>query len=249
MVAPSYLNAGTRRNQASGPTSTPALPGSRSNGNLLIAVAGSRASSLHTVTGSGWQLLDRINTGNSWSSSIFWRIVDGTESAPTINLGGDNSFSQILQYNRADQDRLEPFGMLVRNDGTTNPHTTPGFITTRNNSRVIYLDFAANNTAMATPSGWSERVDNGSLSGNTRNVAGDKLVATAGTASGAISVNGAAAAWVQYQIELLEPRQSIIRTYDGSQWVDGNLKMWNGIAWVPAPLKMWDGSQWINAGT
>jgi hypothetical protein len=69
---------------------------------------------------------------------------------------------------------------------------------------VIYIDAAAANTAIAQPTGWTERLDGGSATGATRNANGDKTVASSGGSSGNISVTGANAAWVMWQIELHE---------------------------------------------
>jgi hypothetical protein len=86
--------------------------------------------------------------------------------------------------------------------GSTSTHTSTGFNTDADNALALYLDACAANTAIATPSGWTEDLDGGSATSATRQAFGSKSIATSGTGSGNISVTGGNAAWVQFQIEI-----------------------------------------------
>lgn len=208
MAAPSYLNVGTSAVSAGATSRTPALPASRTNGNILIAVVGSKNNATHSISGSGWaSLASQTNSGTGWTVSYWWRVVDGTEAAPTISWTGSVAcFGQIVQYTRQNSDTAAPFGTIgTAGTGTGATHTSTGFNSTRNNSLIIYLDAAIANTAIATPTNWTERFDAGSATSVTRFAGGDRTLTTSGSASGNISVTGAAAAWVQRQFELLEP--------------------------------------------
>lgn len=209
MAAPTWLNSGARNSQSAATSVVPALPASRVNGNILIAHVGTDTNATHSISGSGWQALGSSGSpASTWRSSLWWRVVDGTETAPTISWTGSvANFGQIYQFTRENFDKTAPFGTVQSpSTGSTSTHTSTGFNTTRNNSLAIYIDGADVNTAMAQPTGWTERVDNGSATGSSRNVMGTKAVANSGTGTGNISVTGAAAYWVQWQLELLEPK-------------------------------------------
>lgn len=228
MTAQAYLNVGTRSQSAGATSQTPSLPGSRTNGNLLIAQAWSKNNATHSISGTGWAAipgLSQTNSGASMTTSWWYRLVDGTEGAPTISWTGSVACgAQVIQFLR-DDESTPPFGFVgTPSTGTTSTHTSTGQNTTYNNSLVIYLDVCAANTAIATPSGWTERFDAGSATGASRNAGGTKSVATSGTGSGNISVTGGAAAWVQVQIELREP------VFSGQTYVitNGNDNCWGG---------------------
>jgi uncharacterized small protein (DUF1192 family) len=209
MAAPVWLNVGTRNNSAGATSLVPALPASRANGNILIAVCASKNNATHSVSGSGWVALGtQTNSGTGWTVSLWRLVVNGSEGAPTISWTGSvAAFAQIIQYTRANFDTASPFGTIgTPGAGTTSTHTSTGFNSTRNNSLITYIDAAAANTAIAQPSSWTERYDAGSATGATRNAGGTRAITTSGSSSGNISVTGAAAAWVQWQIEILEPR-------------------------------------------
>jgi hypothetical protein len=123
-------------------------------------------------------------------------------SAPAITWTGSADASartHALRDTKADGAPCAYLGTVGTGTGAT--HTSTGGNTSFNDSRVVYVDHANANTALATPSGWTENTDSGSATGPVRTTFGGKDAATAGTGSGNISVTGAAAAWVQQQIE------------------------------------------------
>jgi hypothetical protein len=208
VAAPAYASVGALAGASSVTSRTPSIPSTRANGNVIIAIVGTKNNATHSVSGSGWVALGtQTNSGTDWTVSLWWRIVDGTEAAPTISwTGAASAISRTVMFTRENFDTANPFGTIgTPGTGTTSTHTSTGFNTTRDNSLVIYIDSAAANTAVATPSGWLERYDTGNASSASRITGGDKTIATSGTASGNISVTGANAAWVQWQIEITEP--------------------------------------------
>lgn len=205
-----YLNSGTRANSSGATSRTPALPGSRVSGNLLLAIIGSKNNFTHTSSSPGWSKLDQRDSGTGWTTSlwIYNRTgggVDGSEAAPTVDVASSNvaCFGQVIQCS-GPFDPDDPIGATNFNTGTSSTHSCTGVNTTADNSLMLYIDTAAANTALATPSGWTENLDNGSSTGATRNTVGTKQMGSSGSASGDISVAGASAAWVMWQIELLD---------------------------------------------
>lgn len=200
-----YSAAGTR-NQSSGAISrNPALAAGGSNGDLHLAVVGSKNNVTHTSSSTGWVKLFQQNSGASWTVSV-WAYrptlggADGSQAAPTITVAASNvaCFSQCF--------RLSGFGSIGAsnvNAGTTSTQSCTGITATGYGSRVIYLAASAANTALATPTGWTEDADNGNATGATVNEIGGKNLSNLGDASGDISVTGASAAWVMWQIEIL----------------------------------------------
>lgn len=211
MTAPAWLNNGTLAENAGVASISPSLPTSRTAGNILIAVVGTRNTETHACSTSGWAQIPGLAQTNSASGQIrvsyWWRIVDGTETAPTFTWTSTTwVFAQIIQYTRGNTDTVNPFGAIgTPSTGSGNPHTSASITTTRNNSLAIYFDVTFLNSALATPAGWSERFDNGAITAGFEFIGGDKTITTSGTASGAISVNGGATDWIQVQIELREP--------------------------------------------
>jgi hypothetical protein len=206
---PAFVNAGTWSDSSGATALTPALPTGRSLGNLLIAVVGSKNNFVHTSTSNGWTKYDQRNSGTGWTVSlwVYKRYsggVDGSEAAPTIAVGSSSvaCFAQVIQFSGPFDVQDILAGAMNVNTGTTSTHTCTGITTTADNSLAIYIDAAAADTALGTPSGWIEDLDNGSSTSATQNANGSKAITSVGTSSGNISVTGASAAWVMWQIEL-----------------------------------------------
>lgn len=210
-----YVNAGTRVSSAGATSAVPALPASLVTGNILLAICGTKNNATHTTATSGWNKIDQRNSGTGWTVSLFWRKVDGTQTAPTITWTGSvANFAIQYQFNGTDPNN--PIGAFLGNNGTTSPHTNAGITGTRANSQVIYIGGAAANTAYGATTGWTEREDTGSNTGATRQVVGERNTRiNSGDASGSTSSTGAAAAWVMYQVELLSPLYSVTSNLNG----------------------------------
>lgn len=208
MTSPIYQTFGAASVTAGDTLRTPSLPLTRSNGQLLIAGCCTKNNDVHSWSGTGWTKFDQVNSGSGFTASLAFCIVNGSESAPTCSWT-NSSAARALMTSWSGTDGANPFdGAHNSNTGTGATHSCTGFNTTRNDSRVIYIDLANVNTTLATPSGWTENLDAGSGTSVSRHVIGGKDIATSGTASGDISVTGGAAEWVMWQIELRSPAAS-----------------------------------------
>ena len=48
------------------------------------------------------------------------------------------------------------------------------------------------------------------------------------------------------ELEYAEAKGSMLRAWDGNQWVDGNLNRWDGSGWTPATVQRWTGTEWVD---
>lgn len=214
MASPAFVNGGTA-SQSAGATSLAsiALPGSRVNGNLLFGLCFSFNNDTHTWTGTGWNKIAQQHSGAGFTSSLGYCIVDGSEAAPTVSWSGSVACAcRLTQWTGTDGE--SPFdGANSVSTGTASPHTSTSVNSTRNESHVMYVDGCGVNTNLIAPAGWTEHLDTAMATAGGRITYGGKDIATSGSASGAISVVGGAAAWVQWQIELRSPAVS-----GGNSW-------------------------------
>lgn len=202
MAGPAFIAVGTRSQSAGAVTVTPAKPTVLNTGGLLVCVVHSKNNATHSTATSGWTKLGQVNSGANFTASIF--TAPETAAAPVITWTGSVACgAQIAYYGDPANTVDTTLGASSSNSGATSTHSTAAINTSRANSAVIYVDAAAANTAMATPAGWTEDNDAGSATDAGRFIFGNKPVATSGASSGAISVTGANAAWVQWQIELM----------------------------------------------
>ena len=204
-TTPSYGARGGRTSSAGATSRTPALPTGRTAASWLWAMVGSKNNANHSSATAGWTKFGQVNSGASWTVSLWYYDPYASGNNPTGSVtitvtwtGSAACFGSCWRVQN-----VFGLGASSSNTGTTNPHSTTGITTTGVNSRVMYADGAAANTAMATPAGWTENSDRGSNTGATREVFGGRNLTSSGSSSGNISVNGANAAWVQWQIELL----------------------------------------------
>ena len=193
----------TRAQSAIAATISPTKPTTFSARGFLLAVVTSKNNATHSCGTAGWaQIGSNVNSGASFTASL-WKAEE-TAAAPTFTWTGAAACSAMVAYYNDPQNVVDSVvGAVTSNFGNTATHTTSAITTARNGSLVVYVDVAAANTAIDTPSGWSERIDTGSATDNGRTTFGDKDVPTSGSSSGAISVTGANADWVQWQVEIM----------------------------------------------
>jgi hypothetical protein len=203
MAGPVFTRTGARAASASAATLTPALPAVDGASGLLVCVVQSKNNATHATLTSGWTKLGAtINSGASFCASIF-TAPEGS-AAPVITWTGSVACAAQVFYYADPQNTVDTtLGASGSNTGATSAHSRTGIATTRANSLVIYVDAAAANTALATPSTWTEDADSGSATDAGRTTVGSKSVAVSATNAGNISVTGANAAWVMWQIELM----------------------------------------------
>ena len=203
-MAIAYVNAGTGTGAASGTTATQTVPASLVDGNLLIAIGCVANGDTISVSGTGWSNFGQVTIGTTFSACLAWCIVSGTPPSAVFSWT-NSAANRTIAWQWSGTART-PFGNSASNSGSTSTHSNSGITTTADASVVIYIDGAKANTALATPAGWTENSDVGSTTAGMRTTAGLKAVSQGGSASGAISVTGAAADWVMWQIELQIPK-------------------------------------------
>lgn len=204
MAGPSQQSIGAFAASASAAALTPGLPTVDTNGNGgLLAICVSKNNAVHSTATSGWSKITQVNSGASFTVSL-WKAAQGS-AAPAFTWTGAAACSAQISYYTDPQNTVDAAGIALlgaAGSGTTSTHTSAGGNTTANNVDAVYIDVCAANTAVGTPAGWTEDSDAGSATSVTRHVFGEKAVATSGTASGAISVTGGNAAWVQFQVQI-----------------------------------------------
>lgn len=210
-----YGAVGTRVSNAGATSAAPALPSGVATGMLLIAICMTKNNETHSCSTTGWTKIDQQNSGASFTVSIWKRIADGAQTAPTITWTSSVANGAIVARYAPGTgqaiDTTNPIGATSTNNGTTSTHSCTGFNTTKYGSLVIYVEGAAANTALGTPTGgWAENNDTGSATGATHQTFGGQGFPALGTATGNVSATGAAAAWVMWMLELCIVQPDII---------------------------------------
>lgn len=202
MAGPAFQGVGGLSVTAGAASLAPAKPAVDGQNGLLVAIVCSKNNATHSTATSGWSKIAQTNSGASFTASIW--IAPESSGAPTFTWTGSAAgHAQIAYY--SDAANVVNNGVSVSGTtgtGTTTTHTSTGFTSDATNALAIYADACAANTAIATPSGWTEDADGGSATSATRQAFGSKSIASSGSGSGNISVTGGNAAWVQFQIEI-----------------------------------------------
>jgi hypothetical protein len=207
--AVAYVNYGTRANSAGATSRNPGLPLGLSLGDIVFAIVGSKNNETHNSATAEWTKLNQQNSGTGWTVSLWYHIVDGTDTAITVTWTTSVAcFGQSWAMSGVDPN--DPIGAVSVNTGTTSPHTVTGFNTTKPGSVSCMPRHALDTTGYGLQSGWTENRDNSSATGVTRNVIGGRDFDAAGSATGNLSITGAAAAWVMWLIELTPATPAIV---------------------------------------
>lgn len=209
--AVTYGAVGTYAPSGGATSRNPTLPAGVTTQSELWAAVGSKNNATHSSVTSGWTKVAQQNSGASWTVSL-WRYTgaDATAAA-AVNVTWTGSVASFGQsWRMQGRTGTDPLGTPTVSSGTTSTHTSTAVTTTSPGSRVMYIDAAAANTALAQPTSWTENLDNGNATGATRLTVGGRDFGSSGSSSGAISVTGAAAAWVQWQVELPAPQPAIL---------------------------------------
>lgn len=201
---PYYVAVGTASQSAGATSLTPTgAPAGRLLGDVEFCSIATENNNAISCSGTGWTKIgSTVQQDSTWQQETWCRIYDGSNVNPAFSWSGSVGCS-ARRWLMRDLNMTDLEGFHATNSGSGSTHSTTGQNTTANLSRVMYVDHAEANTAIAQPSGWTENFDAGSATGPYRLAVGGKDVATSGTGSGNISVTGAAASWVQRQIELL----------------------------------------------
>lgn len=201
MAGPAFKSAGARATSAGAVTLTPALPTAGHANGLLIAAVTSKNNATHSCGTAGWSLVSQVNSGAGFTASLW--CARGDAVAPTFTWTGSAACSAVIM------NYLDPAGVVhvgvgasTSNVGTTSPHSTSSITTTHNNALVVYVDASAANTALTTPTSYTSNLSLGSATDAGHTDSGSQSIATSGSSSTAISTAGAAAAWVEWQVEI-----------------------------------------------
>jgi hypothetical protein len=151
MGEPALVNFGSAV-QASSATGSASMPGSRVNGNLLLAyIHTARTGGVTFSIGSGWTIPAGLhnNSANS-SAAIAWRYVDGTEADPSFTLSSSVFWDcQVFQYSGVQA--VTPIGNTNNATGIASSTITGASITsTQDNSTLVYMLFN-NGVSITTP--------------------------------------------------------------------------------------------------
>ncbi len=209
--AVTYGAVGTFATSAGATSRNPALPTGVTTQSELWASVASKNNATHSSSTTGWTKVAQQNSGASWTVSL-WRYTgaDATAAA-AVNVTWTGSVAAHGQcWRMQGRTGTDPLGTPTVSSGTTSTHTSTAVTTTSPGSRVMYVDAAAANTAIAQPTSWTENLDNGSATSASRLAVGGRDFSSSGSSSGAISVTGASAAWVQWQVELPAPQPAIL---------------------------------------
>ena len=199
MTAPSFVNAGTYATTTAA-SITPALPGSRVTGNLLLAYAHVSSTSASTwTTPSGWTLAASLGQGSFRPTLVCYRYVDGTETAPVFAVSPTaQCTAQVLQYSGAVAS--SPIGGVSSSTSTANPVTCPAITSTAANSLAVNLVVVGTSAAIGVSSGWTLETSTNSSSGSP--TVSDLTIASAGSSSGATSVSASVANCDNFIVEI-----------------------------------------------
>lgn len=204
MAAPTFNAAGNAGLTASGTTVAPFLP-TRLTGDKLVCMTISKNNAVHSYSG-GWHKIGQWDSGASHTMSLAECTVDGNEVAAAPSWSGAAAARSIIfSYTGASSEQVGASLAIANNAGLTSPHSCAAITTTRADSLALVFDGCSTNTPLSTPSGWSMNSRTGDGVSNIATGTGTKTVATLGASSGAISVNGGAAAWVMVILELRSP--------------------------------------------
>jgi hypothetical protein len=198
MTAPVFVNAGAVASRSFANNITPALPGSRVNGNLLIVfVNASTIGEARTFNfPGGWTVIGTPIANANGNSALAFRYVDGSETAPAITMSGvsfggaDDVNAVVYQYT----------GVVATNPiGNTHSTGPPGssnatisesgIVLQRNNSLVLGLVTGGGSsgaTVVTPPSGYT--AESNINTGGMLLLYDDSSASAAGASSPAFSI-------------------------------------------------------------
>ncbi|PPC98351.1 MAG: hypothetical protein CTY35_05365 [Methylotenera sp.] len=175
------------------------LPTSLVNNNLLIGAVFSGSVATTHIWPAGWTVIDNSTSG-SYTRSVAYRIVDGTESSPSVSwsTGSANARALCLQYSGILA--TYPVGDSASKINTTKTNTSDPITTEGINSSVIYINLPGDLPVLTTPSGWMQSFSSGAsaFSAGIKEVPGG-----VGTSSGGTSSAGSSVSSYIIQIELV----------------------------------------------
>jgi hypothetical protein len=203
-LGPKFVNSGGG-SVAAATSITPALPGSRVNGNLLLGHCSVTSATDTATWPAGWNVIENWTIG-SQNGSKAWRYVDGTETAPHITWTNANGcMAQVIQISGVDQ--TNPIGNSSHNSASSTSVTCSTIATSRANSLVVnYLD-AAQALAPLAPVPYRPR-SSGTVLSPARGSwqISDEFLATLGSSNDSVNETlYASCDWLNFTTEILAP--------------------------------------------
>ena len=181
-TAPSYVNVGTQVG-ATATALTLTLPGSRVNGNLLVAMFSANSPTSADVTWpAGWTKIDTSGGSGSPLASWAYRYVNGSETAPNITWTGTATARGVIAQLTGVRSTL-PIGHTTKNfQATTSAVTCPELVP----QSGVSLGLAFFNAGNAiTPSGWTSHFNIATT--GIRQQGFSKVLGNVGVGSGAFT--------------------------------------------------------------
>lgn len=183
-------------NGGGGTAATGILPGSRLNGNILVAWVQLTTTGNTFSIGGGWVLQDTSADGScAWAT----RIVDGTEANAVFTWSGGatwHSQCSLIKNN----DASSPIGATNQASGTSTTLTAASLTTTHDGSMTFAILLTAGSQVISVPSGYT---DAGQFNdGNGSNRMAYEVEGLSGSTSTAISVTISSALWHSFAFEI-----------------------------------------------
>jgi hypothetical protein len=199
-ATPRQVNGAAAVNGASVTSLSPGLPTGRVNGDIMLGVCFVNASKTFSV-GGGWTIADTTADGNA---CVFWRLVDGSEAAPTISWSGAAAAAASGLIMFRGNSTTDAIGNIAKNNGTGTTLSLTAVTTTRNCSVCMtWLMADASNQTVGLPSTYVNIGPANSVNGSNR--ACYKQVQLNGTSPANISVAITSATWQAFQVEVRCP--------------------------------------------
>lgn len=193
MSDPVFVNSGAWQS-VTGTSFTLNLPGSRVNGNILLA-ATSVASSRTPTWSAGWT---PIGAGNEFA----WAPINGSETAPTVSwTGSSTQAGVILQYGPVNVG--SPVGATRENQAQTGTSATCNSITTVAGRSLVVALILANTSVPTNPTGFTS--DTTTSGGGSALRAASVLETAIGSASPSVTSTVTNGIWRVTLIELESP--------------------------------------------
>jgi hypothetical protein len=200
---PAFVNEGTINGSLGSTSITPALPGSRVTGNLLVAFVQITNGDVSISVDNGWTIDAGLTQHDAnGSSALAWLLVDGAEAAPTFSWSGSLiNHAQVFQF--AGNDGTSPIGATANGSGNSTTLSVSAVVTTHDASLIAAMCLTTVNQAIPVPTGYTSRSQFNDAFGSDRLFT--EKVATSGASSDAVSVTISSSAWHAYLFEIKAP--------------------------------------------
>lgn len=206
-MAITFVNNGTFETFSFQSSATLALPGSRVNDNILIALICEQAGlTISGVSGTGWNF-GEFNFVGAWA----WAIVNGSEGQPTFSWSGSSNGAQCI-YQFSGVDAADPIGNTSSTfANTSSTYSAVSINCSRVGSRFENLGAVSANETVSTPTGYARDNPTQSTASGSLQLFGKDTSSLSDT-SGTLGVSLAdARQYTSFMVELLPPGAATIK--------------------------------------